>query len=102
MVSAVRLRRFTECIFCAPDMRDDDAAQLADHLVWADLRGASWLGARKIIQYVQRIRAGGTSPNAVPVVLQDRGVFTLIDAKDTTRTGGGRPRHADGRRVASL
>jgi LDH2 family malate/lactate/ureidoglycolate dehydrogenase len=83
VVTAAELHAFIRRLFEALGMRAVDVGELADHLVWADLRGATWLGARKVPQYVARIRAGGTSADAEPVMLQNRGAFTLLDAKDT-------------------
>lgn len=80
LVSGPALRQFTERVFTAMGMRTADAALLADHLVWAELCGFSWLGVRKIPGYVAQIRAGGTSAQAEPAVMHDRGAFAVIDA----------------------
>lgn len=82
-VPAGRLTRFAQEIFERAGMRPADAGLLADHLVWADLRGLSRLGVGKIPQYVARLRAGGTSAGAVPVAVVDRAAFLLLDGRDT-------------------
>jgi LDH2 family malate/lactate/ureidoglycolate dehydrogenase len=82
-VPADKLRAFTRDVFCAVGMPTDDAHTLADHLVWAELRGKSWLGMRKVPRYVAQVRAGRTSPGAAPDIVHDRGAFVVIDAKDT-------------------
>jgi LDH2 family malate/lactate/ureidoglycolate dehydrogenase len=80
---ADRLRAFAHGVFERLGMPADEAALMADHLVWADLRGASWLGVRKIPQYTARIRMGGTKPAAELVTISDRPAFALLDALDS-------------------
>jgi len=77
-----RLRRFAGRIFEKLGMPADDAALLADHLVWADLRGHSRVGIKKIPQYYERFRRGLIAPVAQPVVVHDRSAFALVDAGD--------------------
>ena len=83
VVAAADLHTFIRRVFAALGMRPDDTGLLADHLVWADLRGLAWLGARKVVPYVDQIRQGGASAVAESVVLRDRGAFALIDANHT-------------------
>jgi LDH2 family malate/lactate/ureidoglycolate dehydrogenase len=80
LVSGAALRQFARRVFTALGMQALDAALLADHLVWADLRGASWLGVRKLPQYVAQLRGGGASADARAAVVHDRGAFALVDA----------------------
>ncbi len=48
LVDAEKLRRFTQQVFERCGMPGADAEILTDHLIWAELRGLAWLGARKI------------------------------------------------------
>lgn len=77
------LRTFTEQMFEKLGMPSDEAVLMADHLVWADLRGTSWLGLRKIPQYTARIRQGGTRPAAELVTVGESPAFALLDARDS-------------------
>lgn len=77
-----RLRRFTREMFGRAGMPDDDAAVLADHLIWADLRGLAWIGVNKIPQYLARLRAGGTVAHAVPGVIRRSSAMLAIDGHD--------------------
>lgn len=83
-VGAEQLRTFTQRIFVRCGMPVADAEILADHLVWADLRGISWLGVNKVPEYVARLRAGVTTATGRdPVVTYQRGGFLVVDAEDT-------------------
>ena len=44
---AEALHQFAQRVFEKLGLRSADADILADHLVWADLRGITWLGLRK-------------------------------------------------------
>lgn len=83
-IDAVQLHRFTQQLFERCGMPAVDAEILTDHLVWADLRGISWLGANKIPEYVARLRAGvTTSTGAEPRIRFQRGGFLVVDAEHT-------------------
>jgi LDH2 family malate/lactate/ureidoglycolate dehydrogenase len=82
LVAGERLCLFERRLFEALGMPADDARLFAEHLLWADLHGQSFFGARKVPQYVQRIRAGGTTAVADPVVLADLAGFVHLDARD--------------------
>jgi LDH2 family malate/lactate/ureidoglycolate dehydrogenase len=83
-IGADRLRGFTQQVFEQCGMPPVDAEILTDHLVWAELRGLSWLGANKIPEYVARLRAGVTSATGRdPEVHFQRGGFLVVDAEDT-------------------
>jgi LDH2 family malate/lactate/ureidoglycolate dehydrogenase len=79
VIEAPRLRQFTQLVFEKAGMRATDAELLADHLIWADLRGIAWLGVNKIPQYLDRLRAGVTSATAEPAVLGSREGFLAVD-----------------------
>jgi LDH2 family malate/lactate/ureidoglycolate dehydrogenase len=83
-IDAERLRAFTQRVFERCGMPAADAEILTDHLVWADLRGISWLGANKIPEYTARLRAGVTvASGRDPQIHFQRGGFLVVDAEDT-------------------
>jgi LDH2 family malate/lactate/ureidoglycolate dehydrogenase len=63
--SAADLEQFTATALEAVGLPGDDAAQVAELMIRADLRGADGHGIFRLPQYVRRIRAGGvnTRPN---------------------------------------
>ncbi len=79
---AARLQEFTQQLLTASGMPATAAATLAEHLIWADLRGISWLGVNKIPQYLARLRSGATVADAAAEVLHDRPGFLAIDGHD--------------------
>jgi LDH2 family malate/lactate/ureidoglycolate dehydrogenase len=83
-VDAARLHEFGRQVFEKCGMPPADAEILVDHLVWADLRGISWLGANKIPEYVARLNAGVTSATGrEPAIAFQPGGFLVVDAEDT-------------------
>ncbi|HEU5156615.1 MAG TPA: Ldh family oxidoreductase [Streptosporangiaceae bacterium] len=82
VVDAPRLRRFTRLVFERAGLGGAEAEILADHLVWADLRGIAWLGVRKIPQYLALLRAGHTTTHGRPKLLGERGGFLILDGQD--------------------
>jgi LDH2 family malate/lactate/ureidoglycolate dehydrogenase len=79
---AGRLRHLSQQLFCKAGMPAVDARMLADHLLWADLRGISWLGVSKIPQYLTRLRTGSITADAIPEILAERPSLLLIDGHD--------------------
>lgn len=82
LVPADQLRLFTERIFASLGMVATDAALLADHLIWAELRGPTLMGLHKVPQYVARLRAGGTKATGEITVVADRGSLVVVDGDD--------------------
>jgi LDH2 family malate/lactate/ureidoglycolate dehydrogenase len=82
VITADRLGRFARLIFEKLGMAAADARLLAEHLIWADLRGISWLGVKKIPQYVERLRAGGTSARAEPVITSESATLVAFAGGD--------------------
>jgi len=76
------LQRFCERVFEKLGMPATDAAVLAAHLVWADARGITWLGVRKIPQYAARLRDGGTAADAQPVTVLDQPSVLVVDGRN--------------------
>lgn len=81
LYTADDLHRFSRQVFEKLGMPAADAAVLAAHLVWADERGITWLGVRKIPQYAARLRNGGTAPDARPVTVLDTPSVLVVDGR---------------------
>jgi LDH2 family malate/lactate/ureidoglycolate dehydrogenase len=83
LIGVERLRGFARALFEKCGMAAADAEILADHLIWADLRGISWLGVNQIPQHVAWLRAGATiSTGRDPTVVHQRGGFLVLDAEN--------------------
>lgn len=76
-------------------LRPDDAAEVARHLVFADVRGIESHGTARVTIYLQRIERGGLIPNAVPRVVRQTPVSALVD-------GGAGPGHSVARLASDL
>jgi LDH2 family malate/lactate/ureidoglycolate dehydrogenase len=81
-VAPDKLREFARQIFEKVGMSAEDAAILADHLVWCDLRAVPHNGVVRVPIYAGQLRAGGTNPTAQPRVVSDKGAFAVIDGGD--------------------
>jgi LDH2 family malate/lactate/ureidoglycolate dehydrogenase len=84
-IEAERLRQFCHAVFEKLGMTSEDAALVADYFVWTELRGLPYVGARRIPEFVARLRDGGTRlpTNGGVTVVQKRESFVLVDAEDT-------------------
>jgi LDH2 family malate/lactate/ureidoglycolate dehydrogenase len=80
-VTADRLHVFTSAICRAVGMSPEDAAVMADLLVWRDLRDALPLGLPALPSFLKSVREGTTDPAAIPVVVRERGSTVLFDAR---------------------
>jgi LDH2 family malate/lactate/ureidoglycolate dehydrogenase len=76
------LRRFSCTVFERLGMVNEDAAIIADHLIWADLRGLQWQGVQRLPQYVARAQEGGTNPRGELVLLTESPSFVVFDGSD--------------------
>jgi len=65
-VGHTELLRFFNDIFRAKGMRAEDAATVAEVLLWANLRGVDSHGAMRIPDYLDQIRKGAFDPTAQP------------------------------------
>jgi LDH2 family malate/lactate/ureidoglycolate dehydrogenase len=81
-IDAERLRRFCLEVFEKLGMTSEDAALVADFFVWTDLRGLPYVGARRIPEFVARLREGGSRlpRNGGFTVVHERDSFALVDA----------------------
>lgn len=79
-VSADKLRAAAAAILAAADVRADEAALIADCLVYANLRGVDTHGVIRLKFYLQRIAAGGDNPHARIAVVRESATTVLLDA----------------------
>jgi len=76
-----RLRDFVACIFESLGSEEAIAAEVADHLVEANLRGHDSHGVGMVPAYVHNLRSGLLHANARLEVLRDQGAVLLFDAQ---------------------
>ena len=80
VVSHIAVRDMSSKIFEAMDVPSDDARQVADGLVWADLRGIDSHGIIRIPSYVRRLEAGVVNPRPNIQIVKDLPAAMVIDA----------------------
>jgi LDH2 family malate/lactate/ureidoglycolate dehydrogenase len=80
VVSHTAARDLTKKIFEALDVPPDDAQQVADGLVWADLRGIDSHGIIRIPSYVMRLDRGVVNPRPNIQIVKDLPAAMVIDA----------------------
>src|ERR687893_1604276 len=76
------LEAFGRAVFVALGAPEDIAAEVAAHLVRANLAGHDSHGVIRIPQYATMIGQGTIRPDGRPSVLTRRGATLLIDAAD--------------------
>lgn len=74
-----RLRSFAQAVMVAVGTSRQDARQIADCLVTADLQGIGTHGIARLPVYSQRILAGVVNPRPKPIKYPGRGGATTID-----------------------
>lgn len=82
-VPAKQLEGFAARMFQALGMCVDDAAILAKQMIWSELRGYPWLGAKKIIQYGARLKTGATDARAIPTIIAEKAAFVHYDGQNS-------------------
>ena len=80
VVSHSAMRDMASKIFEALEVPTDDARQVADGLVWADLRGIDSHGIIRIPSYVTRLDKGVVNPRPDIKIVKDLPAATVIDA----------------------
>ena len=80
VVSHTAVRDMARKIFEALDVSPDDAKQVADGLVWADLRGIDSHGIIRIPSYVRRLDNGVVNPRPNIQIVKDLPAAMVIDA----------------------
>ena len=80
VVSHTAVRDMSSKIFEALDVPPDDARQVADGLVWADLRGIDSHGIIRIPSYVRRLDTNVVNPKPNIQIVKDLPAAMVIDA----------------------
>jgi ureidoglycolate dehydrogenase (NAD+) len=80
LVRHTDLARFIVAAFTAKGMAADDAAAIADTLVWANLRGGDSHGVVRLPRYIEMIDTGDMDPIARPAFILDRPTRFILDA----------------------
>ncbi|HEX2033843.1 MAG TPA: Ldh family oxidoreductase [Chloroflexota bacterium] len=82
VVEPPALEAFGTRVFVALGTPEDIAAEVAGHLVRANLAGHDSHGAMRILQYASMIADGWLRPAARPSVVRRRGATVLVDAAE--------------------
>jgi LDH2 family malate/lactate/ureidoglycolate dehydrogenase len=80
-IPANELTNFTARLFAAAGVSEPDADTVAQALVDADLEGHPSHGVMLVEMYLDRIRKGSVSARGKPIIVSERGVATVIDAR---------------------
>lgn len=78
-IQADALRDFTSALLIAGGFTEAHAAQTADLLVWANLRGIESHGVLRVPRYVEMIETGATVSGADPSTFRDAGAVAVLD-----------------------
>jgi LDH2 family malate/lactate/ureidoglycolate dehydrogenase len=74
------LRAMVAAVFQARGVRAADAAEIADALVWANLRGIDSHGVSRVPRYLELFDKGESDPSATPTVHRPRAAVAIVDA----------------------
>jgi ureidoglycolate dehydrogenase (NAD+) len=80
LISADDLRAVTAGISDARGVAADDAAAVADALVWANLRGIDSHGVSRVPRYLELFDKGQSVPDAAVTVQRPRAAVAIVDA----------------------
>ncbi|WP_323010558.1 Ldh family oxidoreductase [Paracoccus sp. (in: a-proteobacteria)] len=80
VIEAGALHRFTEELFAATGLREEDARLVADCLVEADLRGLASHGVSRAAIYLERLRAGLVTARPTMKVTEIAPAMARLDA----------------------
>jgi ureidoglycolate dehydrogenase (NAD+) len=75
------LGRFIRDALVAKGARREDAAAVADGLVWANLRGVDGHGVSRLPSYLKMIERGDIDIHASPQVVQDSAATFVLDSR---------------------
>jgi len=78
-VPVAKLQEIVTTIFKNNGLTDHDSAIMADNLLDANLRGMHSHGVLRVENYIKRIKAGGTDPNAEIKVLRETPISAVLD-----------------------
>ena len=76
------LRAFASSLLAATGVRPEEAAIIAESMVYADLRGVGSHGLLRLEQYIDRIEAGLINLKAEMPLIQDSPACALVDAQN--------------------
>lgn len=79
IVQAGELSGFTAALLHAGGLSKDEAAQTAQLLVWANLRGIESHGVLRVPRYLEMIEAGAMRSGQSPTVVREFGATCLVD-----------------------
>ena len=79
-IGADELAAFAIRVFVSRGMARDDAAKVADVLVWADLRGVDSHGVERLPSYLSIMDRGGMNPKGAPQLQDVAPAMFRIDA----------------------
>ena len=79
LVGHDELGRFIREVLIANGARENDAAIVAEGLVWANLRGGDGHGVSRLPRYVRLLVSGEIDAKAQPRLVHDRGATLMID-----------------------
>jgi ureidoglycolate dehydrogenase (NAD+) len=80
VIGAADLAAFAARLFASRGMSQPHAEQVADVLVWADLRGIDSHGVERLPSYLSLIERGAMNPKAAPVLHDAAPAMFRIDA----------------------
>ena len=78
-VSADILQRFLAKVFVKAGLPKKDAATVADHLMFCNLRGVDSHGVTRVPDYLKRLKDGGTNARPKVKAIQNRSSAVLLD-----------------------
>lgn len=79
-ISSDSLSRFAEQIFVAAGVEPTIATQMADVLIWANLRGTDTHGVRRIPRYLSLLERGATNGAPNMRIERDAGAIAVLEA----------------------
>jgi LDH2 family malate/lactate/ureidoglycolate dehydrogenase len=82
------LARFIRDALVVKGARAEDAAIVADELVWANLRGVDGHGVSRLPFYLRMIERGEIDVTAKPLLMHDRTATFVLDGGRGVRPGG--------------
>ncbi|MBF5003894.1 Ldh family oxidoreductase [Diaphorobacter caeni] len=81
MVTSAALERFAHALLQAGGMSDANAHQVAQALVWADMRGTGSHGVSRIPLYLQWLASGQMKGDASPRVVSQLPALVMVDGQ---------------------
>jgi len=82
VIAADKLKQLVYDIFRSGGVNEADAAETANHLVVADLRGVESHGVQRVSIYMKRLRCGLVNPNADISIEKETSVSALVNARN--------------------